>query len=500
MLSAVLWCGLGFVLSLGLDFLAKPKPSLKRAFSCYLIHGGVWCLGFALELLLFQRPIFGIANLVGLQLLLIIISNMKLRYLREPFFYIDTEYFLDAIKHPRLYIPFFGIGNTILGFSVYVISLVLALWLESGLSMWGWLVLCFAFLAAGLLWLAGRLPAPQLSFQPSKDLQQLGFIPAMWHYARAEKQTISALALSAPFAQPWQAPEQLPDLVMVQSESFFDPRRLYTDWVHQDVLTQFDALAAQGQSGVLQVPSWGANTVRTEYAVLSGVAPSALGVHQFNPYRRLTRHQVPSLANYLRSIGYRTICVHPYAASFYRRNVAIPLLGFDEFIDIQSFTDADKFGAYVSDAALGQKIEALLTQWHQEQPVFIYVITMENHGPLHWETVTAAEQEKLLLQLLPADCQDLAAYVRHIQHADQMIGAVAQALANSTRPAGLCMFGDHVPIMSTVYKQLGTPDKATDYLLWSNSLCAPTQPTVTPLTAEQLSPTFLRHLGFRLME
>lgn len=484
---------LGLLLSFALDYGVRPRPQSKRAFSHLVVHAGIWCLGFALELLLFQRPWFGLFNLLGIQLLLIIVSNMKLHFLREPFFYTDTEYFLDAIKHPRLYIPFFGVLNTILGFAVYGVAAAIAYYFEPAYPRWGIAALLSAVVGALLLVMAGRVARVALSFEPAADLQQMGFVPAMWRYAQAERQTLQ-LQAQAPFAQPWQAPEVLPHVVMLQSESFFDPRRYYPDWVRSDVLAHFDELAAAGQRGLLHVPSWGANTVRTEYAVLSGLAPSLLGVHQFNPYRRLAKHQVPSVAQYLRSIGYRTVCVHPYAATFYRRNKAMPALGFDEFIDIDAFTKADYFGAYVSDQALGQKVGECL-QHEQSQPLFVYVITMENHGPLHWENVSTAEREMLLTQVdLPKGCDDLAAYVRHLKNMDTMLANLSTTLSTLDRPAGLCVFGDHVPIMSSVYKQLGEPEQATDYLLWGTG--GGQDGVITSLNASELSSLFLQKMGF----
>lgn len=455
---------LGYKVSLVLDYAAKPRPRLMRHLRHFCVHTGLWFLGFALEMLLFQRPWFALFNLLGLQLLLIVISNMKQHYLREPFFYTDTEYFWDAIKHPRLYLPFFGIANTVLGFALYFAAAALAFYFEPAYSQWGVAAVLFAVAGAVALGIGGSLTQAQPSWQPSVDIHQMGFTPALWRYAQAERQSLD-LAAQAPFAQPWQAPKQLPHLVLVQSESFFDPRRYYADYVQEQVLQHFDVLAAQGQRGQLQVPSWGANTVRTEYAVLSGLEPHLLGVHQFNPYRRLSKHCVPSLAQYLRSIGYKTICVHPYSASFYRRNKAMPLLGFDEFIDITAFTKADYFGAYVSDAALTRKVIACL-QEPTDQPLFIHVITMENHGPLHWETVSDAEASTLMQRPVPKGAEDLVPYVRHIQHTDTMLQHLQKALSALPRSAGLCLFGDHVPIMSGVYKQLGEPDGRTDYLLW----------------------------------
>ncbi|MEZ2721193.1 LTA synthase family protein [Paenalcaligenes hominis] len=488
---------LGYAVSLLLDYAAKPRPRLRRHLRHFCVHAGLWSMGFAFEMLLFQRPWFALFNLIGLQLLLIIISNMKQHFLREPFFYTDTEYFWDAIKHPRLYLPFFGIANTVLGFAVYIAAAALAFYFEPAYHRWLAAVLWFAGTGAVALFLGGALARAQPSWQPSADIQQMGFTPALWRYAQAERQALN-LQPHAPFAQSWQAPAVLPHLVLLQSESFFDPRRYYADYVQPQVLAQFDQMAAAGQSGVLQVPSWGANTVRTEYAVLSGLEPALLGVHQFNPYRRLAKHCVPSLAQYLRSMGYKTICVHPYAASFYRRNTAMPLLGFDEFIDIHAFGKEDYFGAYVSDAALGRKVTELV-QAHIDQPVFVHVITMENHGPLHWETVSHTEAKTLLQQPVPKGAEDLLPYVRHIQHADQLLQQLQQTLAASSRPAGLCMFGDHVPIMSGVYQQLGEPDGTTDYLLWrsDDAIAQPHASVDDSLTAAQLGSAFLSFMGFK---
>ena len=487
--------GLGFKLSLLLDYVAKPRPKVVRNWRNLFSHSGLWCLGFALELVLFQRPWFALFNLLGLQCLLIIISNMKQHYLREPFFYTDVEYFWDAIKHPRLYIPFFGVGNTVLGFVVYGVAAALAYHFEPSHEHWAWSAGLLAGAGGVVLLLAGSLARSQPVFEPAADIHTMGFTPAMWRYAQAERQDLD-LQDQAPFAQSLHAPACLPHLVLVQSESFFDPRRYYAQYVQPTILQQFDHLAAEGQRGQLQVPSWGANTVRTEYAVLSGLEPALMQVHQFNPYRRLSKHIVPSLAQYLRSIGYRTICVHPYAATFYRRNKAMPLLGFDEFIDIQAFTKDDYFGAYVSDQALGQKVTELLQQ-QTAQPLFVFVITMENHGPLHWETVTAEERTQLLQHALPKGAEDLAPYSRHIVHTDQMLAQLCSSLSQLDRPASLCLYGDHVPIMSGVYQQLGTPDGATDYLIW-NTDGLKHQSETTDLKAEQLATTWLQAAGWEL--
>jgi phosphoglycerol transferase MdoB-like AlkP superfamily enzyme len=244
--------------------------------------------------------------------------------------------------------------------------------------------------------------------------------------------------------------------------------------------------------GALQVPAWGANTVRSEFAFVSGLDDALLGAHRFNPYHAVAAGwPVPTLAGFLKRRGYRTVCIHPYPASFYRRDRVYPLLGFDEFIDIRSFADADRCGPFVGDAAVAAKIAAIVES--SSVPVFVFAITMENHGPLHLEKVAPTDVAELYTAAPPAGCDDLTIYLRHLRNADRMIGALRQSLGRSERPASLCWFGDHVPSMPGVYDTIGVPDGASRFLLWHSTKSGPGD--VGPMSAHQLAAEWMSRLG-----
>ncbi len=158
-----------------------------------------------------------------------------------------------------------------------------------------------------------------MSLQPVEDLHRVGLYASLWAYGvalmRSSPPAPSAspyAAASQPSAVASQDSAERPNVVLVQSESFFDPR-LWCPEVAPTLLQHFDATFTEAvEKGELSVPAWGANTVRTECAVLTGLAPSAWGARQFNPYRTLSRHPLPSVASAFRAQGYRTICVHPY--------------------------------------------------------------------------------------------------------------------------------------------------------------------------------------------
>ncbi|MNF76208.1 Sulfatase [compost metagenome] len=260
------------------------------------------------------------------------------------------------------------------------------------------------------------------------------------------------------------------------------------------MLNHFDILRGEALAhGRLQVAAWGANTVRTEFAYLTGIKVDQLGVHRFNPYRHLARQGVASIAKTLKRQGYRTVCVHPYVGSFYGRDKVMLALGFDEFIDVRSFNDRHKAGPFIGDCAVADKISALLDDPSRTQPLFIHAITMENHGPLHLENVEAGDLPQWFDRPLPDNLRDLAPYVRHLSNADRMLGQLREHFLARGTPIGLCFFGDHVPILPDVYDALGAPDGDTEYFIWSN--VSPRSSACSNLGIEHLGKAFIDHLA-----
>ncbi len=466
----------------------KPSPIRQRSLSSLLIHIGTWLLLFAVMLLLFRRPWFAVVIIGAIQLLLLLVHQAKYFSLREAFIFQDFEYFTDAIKHPRLYLPFFGVARTIAATIGFIGALIVGMLMETPLtetialpllaSLW------FVMLACGLLLIRlGLKNCPPISCDPGKDLYSMGQIPFYWAYWQEEKRVREIDLSGSPFQNPPEPADDTkrPHIVVVQSESFFDPRPLSNN-IKPTVLTHFDRIKTESDyHGRLQVPAWGANTVRTECAFLSGLPPDQLGIHRFNPYRLLAGQGIPTLASHLKQRGYRTVCIHPYPAGFYLRDRVFPRLGFDQFIDINSFDAQQKSGQYIGDLAVADKINELLAAQDANQPVFIFVITMENHGPLHLEQSNPDDHAVFYHQAPHAGCEDLTVYLRHLNNADLMIERLKEGLLHSrlghdnettpekAREGILCWYGDHVPIMATVYAQLGEPDGDTDYFIWKTA-------------------------------
>lgn len=473
------------------EAIALPRASLRRAPLAFVLHVAAIAFLFACVLLLTGRARFSAFVAVALVGLLAGVSNAKFASLQEPFVFTDLSLFSQLFAHPRLYLPFLSVATVaaiVLGAGVVIAGFVV----ETPLAhrpVGALLLLAGGSLAVAYL-SAARLP---LTLKPVDDQKRHGFFAVFVAYLLngMKRSTARRLhdALSAgPFANG--APQSAPDVILIQSESFFDARRLSAS-IDRTILKHFDTARHESvQYGDLSVPAWGANTMRTEFAVLTGVAERELGYARFYPYAFVRRACV-SLAAWFKRGGYKTLAIHPYYADFFGRDRAFRHLQIDRFIDIAAFADAPRAGPYVSDMAVAQAIVRALDE-PRNQPAFIFSMTMENHGPLHLETVAAGEGAAYHGLGDHPRWRDLTAYLRHLANADAMLGHLLVALRARRRDTVLCFYGDHVPALPHVFVDLGYEPSRSDYFIWRNYGDAPA--IRKDLCAEQLGPDLVRSL------
>ncbi len=126
----------GVCLSILFERLLQPgtTPVWKRSWATHCIHVGLLLLVFAFALVVLRRPWFATAIVMACLLLIVQVSNAKYHSLREPFIFQDFEYFTDALKHPRLYLPFLGVGRAIIVFLGFGAAFYAGLTLETSLT------------------------------------------------------------------------------------------------------------------------------------------------------------------------------------------------------------------------------------------------------------------------------------------------------------------------------------------------------------------------------
>ncbi|KWF34532.1 capsular biosynthesis protein [Burkholderia diffusa] len=489
MLNGSVALTVSFMLSLLMDGRARPFVRAARTRAAWGLHGVVLAYLFFGLLAVSGRVGFSAVVTVALNALMIVVSNAKFSALREPFVFTDLSLFSQLFAHPRLYLPFLG-GKNLLGIAVGVFGLGLGYFADhvvpGTMRLGAMMAACLCLALA--CWFSTML---DLSLDPITDQVHYGFFPTFVAYLlnglrwRTSAQLRSALA-AAPFAHGDEVGGA--DVIVIQSESYFDSRRTSSS-IHAAAYARFDQACGESiVSGKLEVPAWGANTMRTEFAVLTGLSSEDLGYSRFYPYAFL-RRACSSLAARFRRAGYTTVAIHPYHADFFGRDRVFPLLGFERFLDIRHFSERDYVGAYVGDHAVAEAIIAELERG-DAQPRFVFAMTMENHGPLHLEQVLPGESSSRHTLGEDASWRDLTAYLRHIENADAMIGRLLDYLRTSSRETVVCFYGDHVPALSHVFHKLDVDPKNSDYFIWRNY--GAVAPERRDLAAEELGVALLR--------
>ena len=256
------------------------------------------------------------------------------------------------------------------------------------------------------------------------------------------------LALNTPTAS------ELPDIVVIQSESLFDPTIL-RGYERSDFTPNLRRLAAEGSSGPLHVPTFGGGTIRTEFEVLTGLSLRYFSNLQF-PYLELGHHPVPSLMHTLKEHGYETIAVHDNAPGFWNRATAFKALGFDRFVSRSQFSaNVAKDGKYVADSAMTDEVMKQLKD--RGPPQFLFAISIEAHGP--YDVAPAHPDQLDAIPVPPGitgkDKRELQDYLYHIGHADAQLGRLVAWLAQRKRPSLVLFYGDHLPALVDTYRTAG---------------------------------------------
>ena len=250
---------------------------------------------------------------------------------------------------------------------------------------------------------------------------------------------------------------ELPDIVVVQSESLFDPA-IMRGYEHNNFVPNLRRLAAQGTSGKLHVPTFGGGTIRTEFEVLTGLSLRYFDNLQF-PYLQMSHKALPSVVRTLGAHGYATTALHGNDPAFWNRIAAFKALGFDHFVSQSSFpAGAAMDGKYMADSAMTDEI--MLQLKDAGPPQFIFAISIEAHGPYDVEPAHAAERDAIPVPdgIMGKDKRELQTYLYHLQHADAELGRMVKLLAQRKRPSLVLFYGDHLPALSNSYKTTGFVD------------------------------------------
>jgi hypothetical protein len=442
-----------------------------------------------------RRPILSLVLLLGFVKALFFVNGVKVAELREPVVFNDF-----------LLLPQVITGFDLLGSYVDTAPLVLAIGVFIGLCSigWKWEKPIFGWRPALIVLLLSvfsftSLDSPE---QPLGSLYHSSLIvPMDWEARENVKRNglIATLVRSSsnilydlpevdpltvhrpdflPSDDSWTSTEGLdnPDIIVVLSESFFDPAVL-REIEPCDYLKRWCELKTEGAAGWLDVPTYGGNTTRSEFELLTGIPFATFGGMDY-PYVSVVNRPMFSIPWHLKSIGYRTTAIHTHTRTFWRRNAAFPRLGFDRFISIKDMGTVDWLGFWTRDSFLTDQIFNVLEQPDPDHPEFILAISMENHGP--WNANRRSRLPEAVSDItVPAAADAIPAkplqqFLFHAENALTELERLWSYTQQRPRKTLLVFFGDHLPGLNDSFNALGFDDglaafqQPTPYLVLSN--------------------------------
>ncbi|MDX8513676.1 LTA synthase family protein [Mesorhizobium captivum] len=272
-------------------------------------------------------------------------------------------------------------------------------------------------------------------------------------------------------------PDQKPDIVVVMSESFWDPTELPGVSIKPDPIPTVRAL----RSGSMFSPEFGGMTANIEFEALTGFSNAFLPAGSI-PYQQYVRTPTPSLATFLKSEGYRARAIHPGTNWFWNRGAVYADFGFNDFRSEETLPPMEKRGPLASDAAMTDEI--IREADASEQPVFLFAVSLQNHGP--YEPYRYYNPtHKVEAPISTWARESLLSYAEGSADADRGLQRLIDWAKKRERPTIIAFFGDHLPPLGPVYVETGflkdnvaprrepTPEAALDHhdtplIIWSN--------------------------------
>lgn len=421
---------------------------------------------------LLGRPHNALILVAPFFLLLAYIGQQKSHYLGDPLYPTDFLYSRQIMELMPLLVrerPWTAVG------------IVVAALMAAGLLFWIWR---FWRRRVRVLSLRGRLmrlavAVPALAFFVSImdyatfswTRDRLQIIPMMWDqkenynsngFALAFALNVPMAKVAAPegysadaigkIAEPMKpvasaVPVEKPDIIIVMSESFWDPTLLPGVKITPDPIPT----VREVRSGHIFSPEFGGMTANVEFEALTGFSNAFLPYGSI-PYQQYVRAPMPSLATFLRSEGYDTRAFHPFGGWFWNRTPVYEAFGFDRFQDEEEIGNLAKRGPLVSDAALTEEI--IKEADSSEHPFFYFAVSLQSHGPYepnrypdatHQVDVNASAHTRGSIQT----------YAEGISDADKGLKRLIEWASKRERPTVIAMFGDHLPPLGPAYVETG---------------------------------------------
>lgn len=454
--------------------------------------------------LFFKREIFVFTTVCAVWLIFGIVNFFVLSVRVTPFSAVDITLLESALKVSGHYLTAFNVAMIAMAAVLVVGSLVCLFRMapkHSHTTQKKMIValLCVAIVISALVFIRSKSNSVQALSKKytniSEAYENYGFVYCFTNsiidtgISKPEdysKETVEEVIAGIPAGT---GVSSKPNIIFVQLESFFDVNTLRNLKLSEDPIPNFHKLQQQYSGGLLTVPTVGAGTVNTEFEVLTGMSQKDFGTSEY-PYKTILRDTTAESVCYdLKTLGYRTHCVHNNEGTFYGRNKVFANLGFDTFTSMEYMNHLeDNPNGWKKDGVLTEEILGTLDS--TAEPDFTLGITVQSHGKY---AGFSGEKNKINVKKAPEGMEDeYLYYVNQLKEVDDMIGELVDALSKRGDKTVLVLYGDHLPSLDIKKSELKDSNLyQTQYVVWDN---LGLQKTEENLSSYQLYPEILKRL------
>lgn len=282
-----------------------------------------------------------------------------------------------------------------------------------------------------------------------------------------------------------------PNIIVVMDEAFSDLEILGDIHTNEELLPNLKKLQESAsyniknaagnnikiQTGYLNVSVCGGNTANTEFEFLTGNTMAFLPSGSI-PYQQYIKKDLQALPRQLRNLGYKCYALHPYFKDGWERQKVYPMLGFEKFYSLENYENPEYIRDYISDRTVVNKIIELYEKKDKNDRLFLFNVTMQNHGSYYEEFKNFTPSVKVV----GSSNFSLKQYLSLINKTDKDLDTLIRYFKNKSEKTIIVFFGDHQPsdsVVNTIFELNGKDTSKLDlqtiknrykvpYVIWAN--------------------------------
>ena len=272
--------------------------------------------------------------------------------------------------------------------------------------------------------------------------------------------------------------EAKPDIVVCLQESTLNPHQFDFDAETIPPFSMFNKQEDTAFVSPLRVHTVGGATWKSEFAFLAGVPSTDFGALASGVFYSVVPHLQTGFIKNLREQGYFCVALSPFTKGNYNAKPAYDHFGFDLMLQPQDLgypASISKNLWHITSEEMMYYTKLILQKQHPslenvQQPMFVYVLTMKEHGPYNTNMPNHFNLASKRLGGKAISC--LNDYIDRIDSLNEAIEGLNDYLKSRETPYVFGYFGDHqVAFDNQLPPKKGNfanPDYVTQFVVRTN--------------------------------